>query len=58
MSNSTTTLPFWDEVVANAQMGHDQKQPFFSMAPMEAVTDTIFRRVVAKAGAPDVYYTE
>lgn len=58
MSNSTTTLPFWDEVVANAQMDHDQKQPFFSMAPMEAVTDTIFRRVVAQAGAPDVYYTE
>ncbi|CAM3157472.1 tRNA dihydrouridine synthase [Leuconostoc rapi] len=51
---------FWDMVVQHAQVGHvaTDKQPFFSLAPMEAVTDTIFRRVVAQAGAPDVYYTE
>ena len=28
------------------------------MAPMEAVTDSVFRRVVAAAGGPDVYFTE
>lgn len=51
---------FWDNVVQTAQAGHNSldKQPFFSMAPMEAVTDTVFRRVIAQAGAPDVYYTE
>lgn len=49
---------FWDEVIEKVQNNHESKQPFFSMAPMEAVTDTVFRRVVAKAAAPDVYYTE
>lgn len=33
-------------------------QPFFALAPMEAVTDVVFRHVVAKAGAPDVYFSE
>lgn len=33
-------------------------QPFFVLAPMEAVTDVVFRHVVAKAAAPDVYFTE
>ncbi len=32
--------------------------PFFVLAPMEDVTDTVFRRVVARCWAPDVYYTE
>ena len=33
-------------------------QPFFALAPMEAVTDVVFRHVVAQAGAPDVWFTE
>lgn len=33
-------------------------QPFFVLAPMEAVTDVVFRHVVKKAGAPDVFFTE
>lgn len=33
-------------------------QPFFSLAPMEAVTDVIFRQVIAQAGRPDLFYTE
>jgi len=33
-------------------------QPFFILAPMEAVTDVIFRHVVEVAGAPDLYFTE
>lgn len=33
-------------------------KPFFVLAPMEAVTDVVFRHVVARAGAPDVYFTE
>jgi len=28
------------------------------MAPMEAVTDVIFRHVIAKAAPPDIYFTE
>jgi len=33
-------------------------KPFFVMAPMADVTDVAFRALVAKRGAPDVYWTE
>lgn len=33
-------------------------KPFFTLAPMEAVTDHIFRRVVAKAAVPNLFFTE
>ncbi len=39
---------FWDRL----------PQPFFVLAPMEAVTDVVFRHVVGRAGPPDVYFTE
>lgn len=37
---------------------HDLPKPFFVLAPMDAVTDTVFRHVVAKTARPDVYFTE
>lgn len=33
-------------------------KPFFILAPMEDVTDTVFRRVFLKAGSPDLFFTE
>ncbi len=33
-------------------------RPFFALAPMEDVTDSVFRRIVADCAAPDVYFTE
>lgn len=39
---------FWQEL----------PRPFFVLAPMEDVTDVVFRHVVAKAGRPDVFFTE
>ena len=33
-------------------------KPFFILAPMEAVTDTVFRHVVKQAAAPDIFFTE
>ena len=39
---------FWSEL----------PKPFFILAPMEAVTDVVFRHVVAQAAAPDIYFTE
>lgn len=36
----------------------DLPKPFFILAPMEDVTDVVFRHVVKKAGAPDVFFTE
>ncbi len=41
-----TTL--WDEL----------PKPFFILAPMEAVTDIVFRHVIAHAARPDVFVTE
>ena len=34
------------------------KKPFWVLAPMEDVTDTVFRRVILKAGRPEVFFTE
>lgn len=39
---------FWNEL----------PRPFFILAPMEAVTDVVFRHVVAAAAPPDVFFTE
>jgi len=36
----------------------DLTKPIVALAPMEDVTDHIFRRVVAKAAAPDLYFSE
>ncbi len=33
-------------------------KPFFVLAPMDDVTDTVFRRVVGGCAAPDLYFTE
>ena len=33
-------------------------KPFLTLAPMEGVTDVMFRQVVAKAGRPDLFFTE
>lgn len=33
-------------------------KPFLALAPMEGVTDVVFRQVVAKARRPDVFFTE
>jgi nifR3 family TIM-barrel protein len=33
-------------------------RPFFVLAPMENVTDTVFRRIVLQCGRPDVFFTE
>jgi len=36
----------------------DVPRPFFVLAPMDDVTDTVFRRIVADTAAPDLYFTE
>jgi tRNA-dihydrouridine synthase len=37
---------------------HDLPRPFFILAPMEDVTDVVFRHVVSEAARPDVFFTE
>jgi tRNA-dihydrouridine synthase len=36
----------------------DLPKPFFVLAPMDGVTDVVFRHVATKAARPDVYFTE
>ncbi|MEK7059643.1 MAG: tRNA-dihydrouridine synthase [Patescibacteria group bacterium] len=33
-------------------------KPFFVLAPMDDVTDTVFRQIVTDCAAPDLYFTE
>ena len=50
-----TQSAYWNRIAAQAQA---EDRPFFSLAPMEAVTGSVFRRVVMRAAAPDNFYTE
>src|SRR5579872_1354981 len=34
------------------------KKPIFMLAPMEDVTDTVFRQVLLTTGRPDIFFTE
>src|SRR5260221_9906653 len=33
-------------------------KPIFALAPMEDVTDSVFRQIVASCAPPDVFFTE
>ena len=33
-------------------------KPFFVQAPMEDVTDSVFRQILGEVGAPDLYFSE
>ena len=50
--------PFCDKITEMTSFWNDLPQPFFILAPMEAVTDVVFRHVVKQAGAPDIFLTE
>ncbi|QQS15525.1 MAG: tRNA-dihydrouridine synthase [Candidatus Moraniibacteriota bacterium] len=39
---------FWQEL----------PKPFFALAPMAGVTDTVFRQIIARRAKPDVFWTE
>jgi tRNA-dihydrouridine synthase len=36
----------------------DLPKPFFVLAPMDDVTDTVFRRIINESAAPDLFFTE
>jgi len=42
-------MNFWQQLA-------DQKQPFTVLAPMDDVTDVVFRQVVAEVAAPEVLW--
>lgn len=41
-------MNFWEKL----------KKPILILAPMEGVTDSVFRQIVASVGKPDVFFTE
>ena len=41
-----------------ANIWSELEKPFLILAPMEGVTDCVFRAVINKAGRPDLFYTE
>lgn len=45
---SIVTMNIWEEL----------QTPFFILAPMDDVTDTVFRRIIADTAAPDLLFTE
>ena len=49
---------FWQKIISSTGEENGKKLPFFSLAPMEAVTDVVFRHVVSKAARSDIFYTE
>lgn len=46
--NKKSSHDIWAELV----------KPFFVLAPLDDVSDTVFRQVVAKAAKPDLFFTE
>lgn len=50
-----TESKFWSEIATKAKSEH---RPFFTMAPMVAVSNTVFRQVISKAYAPDTFFSE
>lgn len=48
----------FEEIVMNQGFWAQLKKPFFVLAPMADVTDTVFRQIIAKHGPPDVMFTE
>ncbi|MGH7238500.1 MAG: tRNA-dihydrouridine synthase, partial [Candidatus Saccharimonadales bacterium] len=36
----------------------DLPRPFFALAPMDDVTDTVFRQIIADLASPDLFFTE
>lgn len=50
-----TESTFWPKISAQAKAEH---RPFFTMAPMEAVSNTVFRQVITQACPPDTFFSE
>ncbi len=46
--NHKTAVNIWQQLV----------KPYFVLAPMDDVTDTVFRRIVGDCAAPDIFFTE
>ena len=46
------------KVIMATNFWNDLPKPFFVLAPMEDVTNVVFRHVISEAARPDVFFTE
>ena len=51
-------MNFWEKLSAKGGSSSERKKPIFILAPMDGVTDTVFRQIVGSVGSPDVFFTE
>ncbi len=47
-----------EKIGKNPNFWQKLPKPFFALAPMANVTDSVFRKIIAKYGKPDVMWTE
>lgn len=58
MPTSSKNLTTPQETITPTNIWKTLPSPFLILAPMEGVTDSPFRAVIAKAGRPDLFFTE
>jgi tRNA-dihydrouridine synthase len=53
-------IPLWKDLklIMKENFWRDLPRPFFILAPMEDVTNVVFRHVISEAARPDVFFTE
>lgn len=51
-------MPYYYGKIRGMNVYKTLKKPIISLAPMEDVTDTVFRQVIASIQTPDLFYTE
>ncbi len=51
-------MNFWERLSTRGGSSSGRKKPIFILAPMDGVTDTVFRQIVVSVGKPDVLFTE
>lgn len=51
-------MNFWQKLRPKADEPMAQKKPILILAPMDDVTDSVFRQIVIGVGRPDVFFTE
>lgn len=58
MEPAPTAPTFFIDIMSKKNFWKELPKPIFVQAPMEDVTDTVFRQMLLKSGCPDVFFTE
>jgi tRNA-dihydrouridine synthase len=58
MEPAPTAPTFFIDTMSKKNFWKELPKPIFVQAPMEDVTDTVFRQMLLRSGRPDVFFTE